>query len=101
MIKEYYQSGQLNIVDKKGNDYCTAFFESGKIQSERQLESGYYKIFRNDGTLKIVSNYKDYQLGDQWLNNFANGNLNLEVSYKDGLKNGTYKLFQSRSTSFT
>lgn len=91
----FYESGIVRRKGAKENGIIviTGYYESGKLFYERTRKSGYYKEFREDGTLKIEANYLDYELYGKWLQYNAQGQLEWSVSYEKGSRNGTYEYF--------
>lgn len=96
--KEYtshYEDGTLKIKTEKveGVFIRKEYYESGRLQSENQLKSGYFKGFLENGALEVEANYKDDELSGAWKHYGENGAVEWLVSYKDGYRNGLYKQF--------
>ncbi|MDY2587389.1 energy transducer TonB [Winogradskyella aquimaris] len=119
--KQYYKNGQVSriysytdgelnkeeinfydtgIVSKKivkvDEDFIVyGYYESGELEYERQLTSGYYKGFYEDGGLEIEANYFEDELAGKWKLYNEDGKLEWIVTYEDGYRNGPYEQFYS------
>jgi antitoxin component YwqK of YwqJK toxin-antitoxin module len=91
----YYESGKVSQkVEKKGDVYIrSGYYESGKLQFERQVKSGYYRSYFESGTLKVEATYEDRELVGVWKRYYENGNLEWKINYVDGYREGDYQLF--------
>lgn len=89
----YYEDGMVSSkTEKEGDNFVNrAYSKSGRIQHERQVGSGYYKKFFENGNLKIEANYKDYELIDEWKQYYENGEIEWLVTYMNGYRSGSYK----------
>ena len=88
----YYKDGVKRYQTQKEGEYYVSrgYFETGELQTERLLKNGYYKEFRENGTLKISSFYLDYQLFGTWSRFYEDGQLEWSVEFEDGYRNGGY-----------
>ena len=91
----YFENGDIRrTIKKEGDIYVEReYYESGGLYFERAHKSGYYKEYREDGTLNVEANYRDYQLYGKWKSYDGDGKLNWSVSYEDGVRNGIYENF--------
>lgn len=93
----FYDTGEMSgKVVKVEDDFIRyGYYKSGKLEFERQLTSGYYKSFYEDGGLEIEANYFENELAGQWKHYNADGNLEWMVTYTDGYRNGPYQQFHN------
>lgn len=76
------------------NDTAAAvyYFPNGQKSSEGTLVKGkpdaYWKTYYDNGLLKSEGNRKNFQLDSIWKFYDQNGNKSLQISYKDGKKEG-------------
>ncbi|WP_299113617.1 toxin-antitoxin system YwqK family antitoxin [uncultured Winogradskyella sp.] len=91
----FFESGIVKRkVEKEGEGYIVfGYYETGELFYKNQYKSGYYKEYRENGSLKIESNYIDFQLSGKWKFYDEDENLEWSVSYENGYRNGIYKQF--------
>ena len=92
--KSYYKDGIIsNKTEKVGNDYINyGYYESGELRYERKEQTGYYKSYYESGAIKIEADYLNYDLIGPWKKYYENGELEWLVNYKDGYRQGVYKI---------
>ncbi|BAO75080.1 TonB family protein [Winogradskyella sp. PG-2] len=91
----FYENGVVRRKGVKENGIIVirGYYESGKLFYERARKSGYYKEFREDGSLKVEANYLDYELYGKWRQYDVQSQLEWSVSYEKGSRNGIYESF--------
>lgn len=91
----FFKDGSVKRkIENKGKEYFVfGYYETGELFYEKQYKSGYYKEYREDGSLKIESNYYDFQLNGKWKRFDEDENLEWSVGYENGYRNGIYKQF--------
>ena len=93
----YYDTGVVSgkVVKVDGDFIRFGYYESGEIEYERQLTTGYYKGFYENGVLEVEANYIENELSGKWKHYNNTGNLEWIVTYTDGYRNGVYQQFHS------
>ncbi|WP_299226804.1 energy transducer TonB [uncultured Psychroserpens sp.] len=97
----YYENGNVKSKTEKrdGRHVTLGYYKTGELFYEQMLKDGYYKEYRKDKTLKVESNYLDYQLSGTWIQYYNNGNaIEWKVDYVNGYRNGTYKNYYENGT---
>ena len=91
----YYDTAEISSkVIKVENSFIRyGYYKSGKLEYERQLNSGYYKSFYENGELEIEANYIDNELSGKWKLYDTEGNLKWIITYEDGYRHGIYQQF--------
>jgi uncharacterized protein len=83
-------SAQPNEVNPNG--FNVFYYENGNVSSEGYLKNGkpdgYWKTFYETGIIKSEGNRLEYQLDSIWKFYDVQGKLILEMTYKEGKKNG-------------
>lgn len=89
----YYEDGSIKrTIEKQGDIHIEkSYYESGSLFYERVYKSGYYKEFREDSTLKIEANYRDFELYGKWKLYDDSENLEWSINYENGYRNGMYQ----------
>ena len=95
VFKTYFKNGVIKYqVKKEGKHFfANAHYESGMLFYERILDNGYYKEYYEDGSLKVKSNYVDYQLVGVWTQFYKTGEKEWEINYKKGYREGFYRYY--------
>ncbi len=93
--KNYYKNGKIKFetIDLEGKRLVKRYLENGKLLYERITKVGYYKEYREDGTLKIKSYYENQELSGVWVRFYSNGAKEWEVEYNNGYKEGAYRQY--------
>jgi antitoxin component YwqK of YwqJK toxin-antitoxin module len=77
------------------------YFENGKIASEGIMRNGkpdgYWKNYYKNGRLKSEGNRKNFLLDSLWKFYDEKGHLTVEITYKNGKKNGFRTTFQGEN----
>ena len=99
-LKSYFKDGNIHFETKnEGGIYIRkCYFNSGKLEYEQQLENGYFKNYYKDGTLKVLSNYKDGQLHGLWTQYYPDSSKEWEVDYFEGYKQGEFKHYYANNS---
>jgi uncharacterized protein len=89
----FFPSSSLVSQDTiKLNGYQKFYYPKGSISSEGMMVNGnpdgYWKSYFESGKLKSEGNRKHFELDSTWKFYNENGKLILEVTYKNGKKNG-------------
>lgn len=84
-----------NDVDPNG--YNVFHYENGNKSSEGAMRNGkpdgYWKTYFEDGGLKSEGNRKDFLLDSVWTFYNDSGKVIMQITYKEGKKNGIRKTF--------
>lgn len=93
----YFENGNLKRkIEKIGDIHrVREYYETGELFFERAYKNGYYKEFREDSTIKVEANYKDFLLYGKWKSFDENENLVWSISYENGYRNGIYQEYYS------
>lgn len=99
-LKLYFKNGNIHFetINERGDYIRKGYFKSGKLQFEQQLKNGYFKNYYKDGTLKVLSNYKDGQLHGLWTQYYPDSSIEWEVDYFEGYKQGEFKHYYATDT---
>ncbi len=94
--------GNAQFVDRESEQYKAFYFENEKLSSEGLLEkgkpNGYWISYYENGLRKSEGNRADFELDGVWKFYKENGNIDREIAYKNGKKEG--KLLQYSNTCF-
>ncbi|WP_111685073.1 toxin-antitoxin system YwqK family antitoxin [Winogradskyella tangerina] len=91
----YTEDGKVSTkVIKQGEGFLRiGYYENGNLMYERQLDSGYYKSFYENGVKEIEAHYIDNELSGKWKKFNEDGNLEWVVTYQDGYRHGIYQKY--------
>jgi len=91
--------GQDTIVNGEQKQF---FYPNGSISSEGLMRDGqpdgYWKAYYENGILKSEGNRKDFQLDSIWRFYNPEGKVVLEITYKNGKRNGTKTSWLDKET---
>jgi uncharacterized protein len=96
----FHASFSQDTVRKDG--YQKFFYPNGKVASEGTMKQGnpdgYWKSYYENGTLKSEGNRKNFELDSTWKFYNEEGKIILEVTYRNGKKNGIKTTFMDKET---
>lgn len=82
--------------------YQRFYYQNGILSSEGMMRDGkpdgYWKAWFENGKLKSEGNRKDFQLDSLWKFYNENGSTVLEITYKNGKKNGPKTSYLDKET---
>lgn len=80
--------------------YQRFYYPNGKISSEGTIKNGepdgYWKSYNDNGTLRSEGNRKNFGLDSLWKFYDGEGKLLLEISYRNGKKEGMKTIFSDQ-----
>jgi len=86
----------------KMNGYQKFYYQTGVLSSEGTMRDGkpdgYWKSYFENGKLKSEGNRKNFELDSVWKFYNETGNPVLEISYKNGKKNGIKTSYLDKET---